>query len=273
LADFAAVDDPYVVERVFAAAYGIAMRTTDPAELEPLAHAVADAAFTAKVPVHVLTRDYARGVLERAMHLGLEPILSPEQFRPPYRSQWPTVPDRDELTDLMPNWETGSHDSGDLTWARNVIGSSIMSGDFAYYVIGTNSSTQSSDWLSVPLAAPPWEPPPTLEQLRHDFESQLSEPEIAVWSRFTRDKEELQNAEAPSIYRRLLGLVEYATTDDESDELEPSPERIDEFRHAFENSIDELNTVLTDANHLRLAALRSEESTYEERRKRPGFDL
>src|SRR5574337_752557 len=60
-------------------------------------------------------------------------------IRPPYKSQWPTIPTQNDITSLLPDWSRGSYDSGELEWGRNRIGSSVMDDDFAHYVIEPNS--------------------------------------------------------------------------------------------------------------------------------------
>lgn len=90
---FARVDDPYIVERIYAAAAGVAMRCFDPEAVGIIAKKVFNLFFSGKeVPPHILTREYARCVMERALQMGvLTDGISPDDFRPPYRSVWPTV--------------------------------------------------------------------------------------------------------------------------------------------------------------------------------------
>ena len=72
VARFSDVDDPYVVERVYAVAYGVAMRNHDAAKVGSLASVVYEDVFASGTPpVHILLRDYARGVVERAIYLGI----------------------------------------------------------------------------------------------------------------------------------------------------------------------------------------------------------
>lgn len=152
---FADVDDPYVAERIYAVACGVAMRTPDPKVLRPLAQLVYDQVFANQAPpAHILPRDYARGVVERAIHLGADLEVDTSLIRPPYDSVWPEIPSEEEIKPYLPDWSRGSHDSGNLEWARNVIGTSVMEDDFARYVIGTNWS--SSNWLGLRLDEPPW---------------------------------------------------------------------------------------------------------------------
>ncbi|MCY3593273.1 MAG: hypothetical protein OXH32_16740 [Acidobacteria bacterium] len=157
---FADVDDPYVAERVYAVAYGVAMRCHDAAAVGALAMCVYERVFAAgNPPPHILLRDYARGVVERALSLGSEIEVVVDRVRPPYKSTWPGIPTEEEVEPLQPDWSTGSHDSGSHEWARNRIGRSVMSDDFARYVIGTNWS--GSDWLALRLDEPEWKPKTT----------------------------------------------------------------------------------------------------------------
>jgi hypothetical protein len=65
---FADVDDQYIAERVYAVAYGTAMRSHDPEKIGMLAKCVYDHVFAgSSPPAHILLRDYARGVVERAI--------------------------------------------------------------------------------------------------------------------------------------------------------------------------------------------------------------
>jgi len=58
---------PYVTERLYAVAYGCAMRSFDDDAIKGLALAVYEIIFeNGSPPVHILLRDYARGVIELA---------------------------------------------------------------------------------------------------------------------------------------------------------------------------------------------------------------
>ncbi|HVA64517.1 MAG TPA: AVAST type 2 anti-phage system protein Avs2 [Terriglobales bacterium] len=153
---FASVDDPYVQERLHAALYGTAMIADKPEQVGRLAARVYEAAFAGGPPhVGILFRDYARGVIERSIALGNPAPSEPTKLRPPYTSTWPRIPDDSEIKPFLPDWSQESgYDGGSPLWSKNIIGSSIMSGDFGLYVIGTNSGR--SDWLDVPIDAAPW---------------------------------------------------------------------------------------------------------------------
>ena len=59
-----------------------------------------DGCFESGKPLpHILMRDYARGVIEVALHRGARLDIDIAKVRPPYRSDWPSidVPELDEL--------------------------------------------------------------------------------------------------------------------------------------------------------------------------------
>ena len=158
---FNGVDDPYVRERVYAVAYGVSMRSQDAAEIEKLGRAVYENIFAAREPTtHILLRDYARGVVERAMHLNPNSTdFKEELISLPYKSNWPRIPDDSEIELLTPHWNSDAGRHGTLEWARNRVRWSVMDDDFAHYVIGTNSSHYSSSWLNVGLEEDMWRSP------------------------------------------------------------------------------------------------------------------
>lgn len=86
-------NDPYVVERVFAIAAGVAMREPDAEALRELAAAVFNTLFDcAQVPPNILVRDFGRCTLEIANQRGsLPPGVMLKHFRPRYRSSWPRI--------------------------------------------------------------------------------------------------------------------------------------------------------------------------------------
>ena len=185
VARFSDVDDPYVAERVYAVAYGVATRSHDAANVGSLASIVYENVFASRAPpVHILLRDYARGVVERAVHLGSNIRVQEQLTRPPYNSDLPDIPSEDSLKPLTPNRDEGAWDDRELEWSRNRIRSSVMDDDFAWYVIGTNAG--ATNWLSLLLSEEPWTPP---REQKANLASKLSDPAKTAW-------EELQRAEA-----------------------------------------------------------------------------
>jgi hypothetical protein len=108
---FGDVDDPYVAERIYAAAYGCALINQDPAAIEQLARVVYERVFARAAPAHVLLRDYARGVIERAVLLDALPEgVEIERCRPPYESDGLVFTEvtNEELADRYEREEFGS---------------------------------------------------------------------------------------------------------------------------------------------------------------------
>lgn len=91
LQKFETVNDPYVYERLFAVAYGCAVRTNKKEGLAGLSNYIYKTIFKDKDEVypHVLLRDYARGVIEFARFSGIELPFNIEDVRPPYKSSFP----------------------------------------------------------------------------------------------------------------------------------------------------------------------------------------
>ena len=97
---FADVNDLYVAERLYAAAYGCCLISQDATTVGQVAQLVYEQVFAgAHPPAHILLRDYARGVIERALQLGCSlPDVDVALVRPPYHSPWPiTAPSVDSL--------------------------------------------------------------------------------------------------------------------------------------------------------------------------------
>ena len=125
---FHEVNDPYVAERIYAVAYGCSLVAVSLPDIEELALLVYKQVFESGAPpVNILLRDYAQGVIERALSLGcLHPDINLTKAKPPYRSPWPvSAPSEETLQTRIPR------DDG---WWQ--IWSSVMSmGDFHSYQI------------------------------------------------------------------------------------------------------------------------------------------
>ena len=168
---FHEIDDPYVVERVYAVAYGVASRCHERAEIEVLATVVYESVFAdGEAPPHILLRDYARGVVERALHLGADIGVEKALVCPPYQSTWPEIPSENELARLTPRWQDETLTRWDPEQSRNRVRRSVMDDDFAFYVIGTNH--RQSDWLALPRTTERFQSP---EQRMAALEVSLAE--------------------------------------------------------------------------------------------------
>lgn len=252
---FSEVDDPYVTERVYAVAYGIAMRSHDAAEVGSLASVVYEDVFASGTPpVHILLRDYARGVVERAIYLGSDFGVQEQLIRPPYKSDWPEIPSEGSLKALTPNREGGAWDGGDLEWSRNRIRWSVMEDDFAWYVIGTNAGT--TNWLSLLLSEEPWTPP---RERKANLASRLSEPARTAW-------EEWQRAEAEQPI--VVQFLPEALLNGDRRLLLPDEQDVELARDRLEGCKKRLMALLTEEQRTELKSI-----LRAEREGVPRFDL
>ena len=164
---FADVNDPYVVERVYAVAYGVATRSHDPAEVKILAECTYSRVFgIGAPPANILLRDYARGVVERARHLGSPIDVDVTRIRPPYDSAPPVFPSAEDVALLLPSPDHNPHKREGEDWARSHIGHSVLEGDLHQAIRETWGS--SGEWLSLGLDQPAWRDPSGTEGASRD---------------------------------------------------------------------------------------------------------
>ena len=193
LQDFHAVNDPYVVERLYSVAYGVICNMTDPHIISRIAALVFDLVFKdGRPPPHILLRDYARGVLECASQWNLLPEgVDVEQFRPPYISAWPIEnPTPEEMETIVGNESISS------------IEISVMNpfGDFGTYTMACVHS-----WSPTSLAEP-------LPETGYDLKKQFAETHLQgeVKARFLEDIQppgsERQESQASSTALQELTL-------------------------------------------------------------------
>jgi hypothetical protein len=203
---FSQLNDLYVLERLYATCYGVAMRTNDNEALRDLAVAVYQQEFQRNAPTpHVLLRDYARGVIEVALHRSVLPaIIDLTLVRPPYQSEWPLeIPDEAEISHY------GEYREGmnKIEWAARGIYFSVNSDDFSHYCI----DYQAAHWLEQGIH----DPFGHNKQTANRFFASLTVPQKAAW-----DRCEIVESNV-SLYRRLDAQKrqEYFKCTDIPDEL------------------------------------------------------
>ena len=208
LQNFHLVNDPYVIERLYAVAYGVICNMSDPQFISQIASLVYEFVFKGGRPTpHILLRDYARGVLEYALHRNLLPdAVDVEKFRPPYKSAWPIEdPTPEEIDTIVGNESTA--------W----IEMSVMNvfGDF-----GTYTMSCVHDWSPTPLSKPS---PETGYELKRQFAESNLQGEIKA-----RFLEELQSPEtergdsqssSTALHDVLLDIDEDNGTSEEENQL------------------------------------------------------
>lgn len=128
---FKDIDDLYILERLYAIAYGCALRTSQTGSLLMIAQFTYDTIFKdGEPPVHILLRDYARNVVEYAIYTKLPIIGDIELIRPPYNTPMPeNIPTLEELEEYDMDREAPDFNqrNGRL---HNFVKFSIMDWDF-----------------------------------------------------------------------------------------------------------------------------------------------
>ena len=252
---FSDVDDPYVAERIYGAAYGVAMRSHDSIAVGQLASTVYEAVFASgSPPAHILLREYARGVVERAIYLGAELNIEMESVRPPYTSEWPEIPSEDDIDALISELCSRERcgEQSELGWRR--IRSSVMGGDFSSYVIGDNSR-----WLNVSLDDPPWQSPDDRLSL---LLSECSDSEFEAWEDYRQSDRPMPiiiGTQDPNggVTGRTL-LVEGRMISLESEDSEESEEAesiLNQHRQNQENALRDLLSRLTPEHRDRMEVI------------------
>lgn len=142
LQEFHSVNDLYVVERLYAVAYGVICNTADPQFVSRIAALVFELVFKDGSPLHhILLRDYARGILEFALHKDLLPDdVDIQRFRPPYKSEWPIENPTAEEIDTIVGDEQNK-------WIVDSVSGPL--GDFGIYTMSC-----IHDWSPTPLTEP-----------------------------------------------------------------------------------------------------------------------
>jgi hypothetical protein len=187
IAEFLEVNDPYVLERLFAVAYGCALRSADNEAIAALAKAIYDWVFKNGTPCpHILLRDYARGVIELAIRRGIVLDIDVGKVHPPYKSKWPPfdIPAEKELEEVG-EWRK---DMPDEEKARLDLYDSVMGfGDFARYIIGTNSG--HFDWSSRRLGATRM---PSRKEMYEIFAGSLTNGQKKAWNQYLKARAKLE---------------------------------------------------------------------------------
>ena len=287
---FADVDDPYVAERIYAVAYGVVMRSHDAIEVGRLASKVYEKIFANTPPVHILLRDYARGVIERAIYLGSDIEIDESLIRPPYKSNWPQIPDEEKIQPLMSD---SNEDPDNRDWAkRNIVKSVMLGGDFARYVIGTNSHI--TNWLSLHLDEDPWR---SIEAREKALRRKLSDSERLAWEKYENADIELkisprfefvwvkgkqtENQNTPSDEEDKIPITDpeiekpirwgYPIPPEKAEPPENDPDT-EQAEQRFENALKTLKSTLTEEHLAEFEAI-LEAKSEDGGRRAPCFDL
>jgi len=143
---FKSVNDPYVLERIYAAVYGSAIRSKSDDNLPEICKGIYEYIFSQDlVYPHFLLRDYARETIEYGFHRGYTFGFEMDSVRPAYKSEPlpKSLPTNDEIDGkYKPSGDSGNY--GRENWGATAIFSSMTTeygrggnyGDFGRYVFG-----------------------------------------------------------------------------------------------------------------------------------------
>ncbi|MEP6596669.1 MAG: hypothetical protein ABJA71_12020, partial [Ginsengibacter sp.] len=139
---FKEVNDPYVSQRVYAVAYGCALRTSKIELLKDLSNCIYETVFNREnVVPDILLRDYAREIIEFSVVMGHRFEFSLDKIRPPFKSELPEMfPSNAEIAKFKLDYEAKSFKK--YHWSQNAILDSMVTeygrgiasyGDFGRY--------------------------------------------------------------------------------------------------------------------------------------------
>lgn len=98
LREFEGVDDPYVLERIYAIAYGCTVNGLTKDSISNLANYTYKMVFDKEdVFPHILLRDYARNIIEYALYIGCSLNFDRKKIEPPYNSTFPEIPSDENI--------------------------------------------------------------------------------------------------------------------------------------------------------------------------------
>jgi hypothetical protein len=143
---FQQVNDPYILERVYAAVYGGVLRHKEHESVTELSDMIYRLEFEDDDPTpHLLTRDYARGIIELANNQVKSYNVDLDKVRPPYDSSFSIdVPTSDELREQVTEQVEEADTELESRFWIGLVGSGFEGdgfSDFARYVVGTNSDS------------------------------------------------------------------------------------------------------------------------------------
>lgn len=129
-------NDPYIIERLYAVAYGCVLRTSDKAGIKRIAQFAYNEIFKhSPVPSHILVRDYARNIIEYALYRKQRISGTLKRIRPPYGHSMPDyIPTKKEIDDLEISHEEADYQKN-FSFYHNQIMHSVIEWDFGRYII------------------------------------------------------------------------------------------------------------------------------------------
>jgi hypothetical protein len=127
-------DDVYIIERLYAVAYGCALREPRSQNLKSLATHVYSTEFAKGHPrVHILIRGYAKGIVELYHRYEPSALFDKSLYLPPYDTPFPSrVISEKTLEKRYPNSKDDDESYGSIRFSVDGMG------DFGRYIIESN---------------------------------------------------------------------------------------------------------------------------------------
>lgn len=119
---FEKIDDPYILERIYAIAFGCIVNEECSQEVRGLAKYVYDAVFdNDTVYPNILLRTYAKNIIDYAEYMGCleDEDIQSERITPPYCSVFPKIPSDEEIKLYKLNYKDPAFK--EHHWAQNQI--------------------------------------------------------------------------------------------------------------------------------------------------------
>jgi len=136
LKTFKNIDDLYILERIYAVAYGCVLRTEKIESVNKVANTVYSYVFkNGTPPNHILLRDYARNIVEYAFYLNSTLKIDLSLVRPPYKSKMPeNFPTVEKIKEYELDQESLSFKQNNSRM-HNLISFSVLEWDFGRKII------------------------------------------------------------------------------------------------------------------------------------------
>ncbi|SJN27808.1 trypsin-like peptidase domain-containing protein [Sphingobacterium sp. JB170] len=142
---FDAINDPYILQRIYAIVYGVSVRAVSSVAFKEIGETVYKLIF-AKPEVYpdLLLRDYARATIEHLAAIGMRFDFDLDKIKPPYKSKvFDFFPDNEEIDVLLDRMDGVNKEqtSGSKMLMKSMVteyGRGTASyGDFGRYVFGS----------------------------------------------------------------------------------------------------------------------------------------
>lgn len=135
---FEDVDDTYILERLYAAAYGCVLNSSNHEPLEDLSNYIYETIFNQEtVYPHILIRDYARNIIEFSLSKNCEfdddLSIIKEKITPPYNSKFPKIPTDEEIEKYKTENKGVKRIFSSMLVEYDREGNSLFYGDFGRY--------------------------------------------------------------------------------------------------------------------------------------------